>query len=145
MPGGRDSRRRGARGRLLLGALAAGALAIALAAVLASRPHSSAAERDAPFAGAGTVALRSPGLDPIAAAYRHPLRCLTFTVSAADPAYARAQLDRAGRCALYTGWVPTIFRRVDGGWRAVLEEADYSCPVASLPAVVQAQLGVCPR
>jgi hypothetical protein len=80
----------------------------------------------------------------VAAAYRYPVNCLTVTIATSDPTYARAELDRASPCWRYGAYVTVIFHRVAGRWREVLDSARYSCPVASLPAVVQAQLGVCP-
>jgi hypothetical protein len=41
--------------------------------------------------------------------------------------------------------VTAIFHRVGGSWRPLLNSSRYSCPVASLPAVVQQQLAVCPE
>jgi hypothetical protein len=80
----------------------------------------------------------------VASAYHLPLRCLTVTFSAGDVAYARVRLARASTCGRYGGPATVIFRHDRRGWRAVLDSADYLCPVRSLPAVVAAQLHVCP-
>jgi hypothetical protein len=65
------------------------------------------------------------------------------TISARDPAYARADFDRANPCGRYDGSVTAIFERTDGAWRPVLDRVGYSCPVPALPPAVQAQLAVC--
>jgi hypothetical protein len=80
----------------------------------------------------------------VAAAYRYPLRCLSVTTAPGDPAYARAELDRASPCWRYGAYVTAVFHRADGAWRLVLDAGSYRCPVASLPRVVQAQLALCP-
>jgi hypothetical protein len=107
----------------------------AVGAFLASRPG---------VRRVGASRSRLTGAAAVAAAYRYPLACLSVTISASDPAYARAELDRASPCWRYGGYVTAIFHRTDGAWRLVLDVGSYPCPVRSLPAVVQAQLGVCP-
>jgi hypothetical protein len=87
---------------------------------------------------------RNPGPAGVAAAYGYPLRCLSVTISTKDPAYARADFDRNTQCGRFHLYVTAIFRRVDGAWRRALVSVGYSCPVASLPRTVQAQLAVCP-
>ncbi len=87
----------------------------------------------------------SAGRAGVAVAYQYPFRCLSVTISAIDPSYARAELDRASPCWRYGAYSIAVFHRVHGRWRTVLDTTSYSCPVASLPAAVQAQLGVCPR
>jgi hypothetical protein len=67
------------------------------------------------------------------------------TISTTDPTYARAELDRVSPCWRYGVYVTAIFHRVGGSWRPLLNSSRYSCPVASLPAVVQQQLAVCPE
>lgn len=81
----------------------------------------------------------------VAAAYRYPLGCLSVTISARNPAYAGAHLDRASPCWRYGVYVTAILHRVHGVWRLALEAAGSSCPAVSLPAVVLAQLAVCRR
>ncbi len=83
--------------------------------------------------------------DPIAQANRYPLRCLVMTVSADDPTYIRAVLNRASTCSRYSAWVTAILHQVDGMWRPVLVETAHSCPVTLIPAAVRVQLGVCAR
>jgi hypothetical protein len=86
---------------------------------------------------------RNSGPAGVAAAYGHPLGCLSVTILATDRAYARADFNETSRCGRYT-WFPTaIFHRVAGAWRPVLDAVQYICPVNSLPPSVQAQLGVC--
>lgn len=88
-------------------------------------------------------ATRQRGPAGIAAAYGYPLRCLSVTILATDRAYARADFDHLSRCGRYT-WYPTaIFHYAAGRWRIVLDAINYVCPVASLPRLVQSELGVC--
>jgi hypothetical protein len=79
----------------------------------------------------------------VAAAYGYPSRCVSVTIDASDPAYARADLDRATQCGRYGGSVTAIFHRASGRWRMAFDAVDYSCPVAGLPRSVQAELDVC--
>jgi hypothetical protein len=129
---------RGPGPRLSVVVAAAVTVAIAAAATIilapqhGHRPHSLVA-----------VTPRSAGPDPIAPAYRYPFRCLTFTVAASDPAYARVALGRAGACRTAAHWVPAIMHRVDGRWHPVLVLGTQPCPATTLPAAVQAELGVC--
>lgn len=81
----------------------------------------------------------------VAAAFRYPLGCLSVTISASDPAYAAARLDRASPCWRYGVYLTAVFHRVDGVWGLVLEAASPRCPIVSLPAVVQSQLAICRR
>jgi len=91
---------------------------------------------------AGRV-LRDRGPDGVAAAYGHPLGCLSVTILAMDRTYARADFNHLSPCGRYT-WYPTaIFHYASGRWRTVLDAVNYVCPVASLPPSVQTQLGVC--
>jgi hypothetical protein len=87
-------------------------------------------------------AARTPGSPGVAAAYGFPLRCLTITIPPQHPAYARADFNHT-ECGRFDGYVTAIFHRVDGDWRPVLEALGYACPVAGLPAAVQADLSVC--
>jgi hypothetical protein len=122
-------------------AIAAVVLLVATAGVIvAAAPHegrTSASPESSPLA-------RSPGPAGVAAAYGYPLRCLSVTISSRDPAYARADFDRSSACGTFHLYVTAIFHRVDGAWRRAIIAVSYSCPVASLPAAVQAQLAVCP-
>ncbi len=86
---------------------------------------------------------RSRGPAGVAAAYGYPARCLSITISTHDPAYARADFDHASPCGRYDGPVTAILERVDGAWRRVFVNVNYSCPVVALPVVVQEQLDVC--
>ena len=126
--------------RYLSAGLAVAAAAVATVGTAVSEGGRSHAARSAGVPGA-----RIDGPAGVAAAYQYPLGCLSVTVDAADRAYARAWLDRASPCWRYGAYVTAIFHRVDGTWQIILNTTTYSCPVASLPAVVQAQLSVCTR
>jgi hypothetical protein len=80
----------------------------------------------------------------VAAAYGYPLRCLSVTIAPNKHPYARADFDHRSPCGRYGGYVTAIFYRIDGAWLSVLDATSYSCPVATLPAAVQTELGVCP-
>jgi len=86
----------------------------------------------------------NPGQDPIAAAFRGPLRCLSLTYAASDRQYVRAEPATGLTCPSYPAGA-MIFRWVDGNPEPILESSTYACPVRSLPVSVQAELGVCPR
>lgn len=119
------------------------ALAIAVAAVVivdARQRPSTGPRRTAPVTHAATT-----GPAGVAAAYQYPFRCASITISAIDPSYARAELDRASPCWRYGAYSIAVFHRVHGSWQTVLNSTSYSCPVARIPADVQAQLAVCPR
>jgi hypothetical protein len=90
------------------------------------------------------VAARDAGPSGVAAAYRHPLRCLSVTFASVDPAFARADFNRSSPCGRYDGPVTAIFRRTRGSWQPVLDAGSYACPIASLPGAVQRALAVCP-
>jgi hypothetical protein len=84
------------------------------------------------------------GAAGVAGAYGYALRCLSVTISRANPAYARADFDHRSECGRYTGEVTAIFHRTHGAWRTALDATAYRCPIASLPAAVQTELAVCP-
>jgi hypothetical protein len=86
---------------------------------------------------------RERGAAGVAAAYGYPVRCLSVTILAGDSAYARADFNHLRPCGRYTGYPTAIFHYQSGAWRSVLDAVAYSCPVASLPVVVQTELGVC--
>ncbi|HTX32843.1 MAG TPA: hypothetical protein VMD09_15775 [Solirubrobacteraceae bacterium] len=54
--------------------------------------------------------------------YPYPLRCLTIAVSADDPDYATAEIDRRTGCGQYRGYIYASLHRVGGGWRLLLDE-----------------------
>ena len=86
---------------------------------------------------------RERGPEGVAAAYGHPLRCLSITILATNRTYARADFNHLIGCGRYT-WYPTaIFHYASGRWRPVLDAISYACPVASMPRRVQTELGVC--
>jgi hypothetical protein len=89
------------------------------------------------------VVARENGPSGVAAAYGYPLRCLTVTILASDRAYARADFNHLSPCGGFTGYPTAIFHYVSGAWRPVLNAIGYLCPVDTLPAAVQAELGVC--
>lgn len=99
--------------------------------------------RTRPSSGVVVAGARAAGPAGVAAAYRYPLGCLGVTISARNPAYASARLDRASPCWRYGVYVTAIFHRVHGVWHLALEAASSSCPAVSLPAAVLAQLAVC--
>lgn len=118
-------------------------VAVAAAAVVAGVTASLALEGKG--VGDATAQARAPGPPAVAAAYQYPLSCLLVTLAASDRDYARARLDPASPCWRHGIYQATIFPRADGVWRLVLDAAhSYSCPVRSLPAIVQIGLGVCP-
>jgi hypothetical protein len=96
--------------------------------------------------GRGSVGARGRDAGPagVADAYGHGLRCLTVTIAPNDPAYARADFNRAVSCGRYAGYATAIFHRVRGVWRPVLDSLHYSCPAPRVPSAIQAELGVCP-
>lgn len=79
----------------------------------------------------------------VAAAYGYPPGCLSVTILETDPTYARADFNHQRLCGRYAGYPTAIFHYRSGIWRPVLVAATYLCPVDSLPATVQRQLGVC--
>ena len=115
----------------IVGALAAG--------VVGSLDHDMSAARRQPV----NVLARQPAAAGVAAAYGHPLDCLSITILPGSPAFARADFNHASPCGRYTGYPTAIFHYASGAWRAVLEAVSYQCPVASLPVAVQRALAVC--
>ena len=93
--------------------------------------------------GVGGGARTGRSYATIATAYPYPSRGLLIKISAADPSYARADVTRRSGCGRYCVYDGVILHRVSGSWRIVLKTANYSCPVASLPPRVQAELAVC--
>jgi hypothetical protein len=61
-----------------------------------------------------------PGAAGVAAAYGYPLGCLRVRISAANPAFARAEFDRRGSCGYVSGFASATFRRFNGEWHPVL-------------------------
>jgi|GEM_PF-3210935 len=78
----------------------------------------------------------------IAAAFGfpYPLRCLTIAISAREPDYARAEVDRANGCWRYRGYINASFHRVAGTWRLLLDEGQLFVPNGLLTRV-----GTAPR
>lgn len=128
--------RRASYGAILVSVLIAAAIA---GAIVASRD-----QRRTGVAQREPAAARDAGPAGVAAAYRHPLRCLSVSFATSDPDFARADFDRASPCGRYDGYATAIFQRVDGRWRSVLDSTSYACPVSTLPASVQKSLAVCP-
>lgn len=144
-PGGHALRKRLVQMRVAKSAGLVAGLAVALAAVGAIVVGALPSQRTAAPHAAPVTQPHRAGPAGVAVAYQYPFRCLSVTISAIDPSYARAELDRASPCWRYGAYSIAVFHRVHGAWRTVLDASSYSCPVASLPAAVQAQLGVCPR
>ncbi len=121
-------------------------VAVALAAAAAPSIFTDPGRRTTTARPAAVRAAQatSPVLDPIAAAFRGPLRCLRLTFAPGDAAYARVAAGHGLGCLRFPASTIAILRQVGGEWRPVLDSSSYSCPVTSLPAVVQAELGVCP-
>jgi hypothetical protein len=61
-----------------------------------------------------------PGPAGVAAAYGYPLSCLRVTISASDPAFARAEFDHHRSCGYASGFATALFHRFDGEWHPVL-------------------------
>jgi hypothetical protein len=68
----------------------------------------------------------------VAAAFGYPRRCLRIAISAADPDYATAHVDRTGTCGAYRGYLNASLHRVGGVWRLVLDEGQLFVPNALL-------------
>ena len=124
--------RHGAVGSLVLFSVV---ITLAAAAVFGSRTSG---------AHHATKAARAHGSAGVAAAYGYPLPCLSIMISRQNPAYARADFNRAVPCGRYDGSATAIFHRVGGSWRPAVDAVTYPCPVAGIPRPVQAELGVCP-
>ena len=60
--------------------------------------------------------------------YPYPVRCLKITISASDPDFARADVDRANGCGGYRGYTNASLHRVGGAWRLVLDEGQLFVP-----------------
>jgi hypothetical protein len=86
---------------------------------------------------------RAGGPAGVAAAYGYPLKCLSVAIATLDPRFARADFDKSVPCGRFTGYATAIFRRTGGMWVAVIEAINYACPVRTLPAQVEEELGVC--
>ncbi|HEX4009907.1 MAG TPA: hypothetical protein VHX62_07855 [Solirubrobacteraceae bacterium] len=133
--------RRSAVRAIGVSALVAAAVAVAVRAP-GPGAHPSHARGPSAMRRHANPAARKPGSAGVAAAYGFPLRCLTITIPPGHPAYARADFNHT-ECGRFDGYVTAIFHRVGGDWRPVLEALGYACPVAGLPAPVQADLSVC--
>jgi hypothetical protein len=136
---GQPLRERNRRGAHIAGGAVA-AVAVMVAAVIAALQLS----RSDAGGRAGIAHSRVAVAAAIAAAYRYPSRGLIITIATANPSYARADVTHRSGCGRYCGYDSAIFHRVGGSWRIVLDTTSYSCPVAALPARVQAELAVCP-
>lgn len=126
---GRPARRR------TLGALA---LALAIAVLPAVWPGDRSARQETVNALA-----RQIGPSGVAAAFGYPPACLSVTILAGTPTYARADFNHLSRCGRYAGYATAIFHYVAGEWRLVLDAIQYPCPLDWLPTTVQSGLDVC--
>jgi hypothetical protein len=79
----------------------------------------------------------------VASAYGYPGRCLRVTILASHPDYARVDINHGSECRMYTGYTTAVFRHANGIWLEVLDDAQFTCPVGTIPPAVQAALGVC--
>jgi hypothetical protein len=137
--------RRRARRPWMIGLAGAVTLAAAVAGVVSVVGDGSPVAHVAGPGHAAAAALSGPGPDdPIEAIYRAPFRCLRVVIAASDPTYARAELDRAGSCWRDAAWATTILHKAGGAWRPVMLDGSSFCSARSVPAVVRAELGVCP-
>jgi hypothetical protein len=137
VPAGRAHRFRPTRGALR-GAPRAmsvllGLVAVGLAALVAGALPTGATRAGRPSAAAARGAVTAPVARravtaAVAAAFGYPHRCLSITVSPADPDYASAHVDRRGGCADYHGYINASFDRIDGKWRLVLDEGQLFVP-----------------
>jgi hypothetical protein len=66
---------------------------------------------------------------------------LSVAISAADPDYASADVDRREGCANYHGYVNASFHRVDGVWRLILDEGQLFVPNGLLRSAGAGALG----
>lgn len=82
--------------------------------------------------GGAAGATQRAAADAVAAAFGYPHRCLNIAISAAEPDYASAHVDRSGACADYHGYVNASFHRVHGVWRLVLDEGQLFVPNSRL-------------
>jgi hypothetical protein len=115
-------------------------IAAALGAVVSDVPTAGTEGAQRPV----TPRARERGAAGVAAAYGHPLRCLSITIAPHDPAYARADFNDAAACGRFGGYATAIFRRVDGIWRPALYTLHFSCPAPDVPRAIQTELAVCP-
>jgi hypothetical protein len=120
------------------------AVLVALVAVTALEAGIPARNRH-PGAAETSPAARARGALGIAGADGYPALCLSITISAANPSYARADFNRATPCGRYTGYAIAVFHRARGVWRTVLKATEYECPVTGLPIAVQVDLDICLR
>jgi hypothetical protein len=60
--------------------------------------------------------------------YPYPLRCLSITISAGAPDFARADIDRTNGCGRYRGYVNASLHRAGGAWRLTLDEGQLFVP-----------------
>jgi hypothetical protein len=102
------------RTRCILGAL------IALAVLGAVTVTELQSRRTSP----GAQARRARARAAIAAAfgYPYPIQCLTITIPASNPGYARADVKRTHECRRYHGYLNASFQLVGGRWRLVRDE-----------------------
>jgi hypothetical protein len=86
-------------------------------------------------------ATRQAAARGVAAAFGYPERCLNIAISAADPDYASAHVDRKDGCANYRGYVNASFHRVDGVWRLMLDEGQLFVPNSLLTPAGAGSMG----
>lgn len=130
----------GRQGRSLARWLAAGACLIAVVA-LGALAIGGTSGTHRPLPAMAVAPLRSDL--GVASAYGYPGRCLRLTILASHPDYARVDINHGSECRIYTGYTTAVFRHVSGAWLEVLDKAQSTCPVGTIPRAVQAALGVC--
>lgn len=109
----------------------------ALAAIIAIALPSSPTIQPAGASRAEQDAAQGVERAAIAAAlgYPYPHRCLKITISADDPNYARANVERTSGCLRYDGYVNASLHRVRDTWRLVLDEGQLFVPNSHLRPV----------
>jgi hypothetical protein len=134
---GRPFRKRPGHVSVLYRALTAVSAALALAAlgaVITTALPTNRATRPAGTPRAPQIPYGERAAIAGALGYPYPLRCLTITISATNPDYARADVDRTNGCGRYRGYINASLRRADGTWRLVLDEGQLFVPNSLLSA-----------
>ena len=127
---GHSLRRRLARVKVRHRARVGLCVAFALAALgtLISTPWPSGSASRRGSAGLHPTGASEKTAIAAAFGYPYPLRCLTVTVSASDPDYAQASVDRTKACERYHGYINAGFHRIAGEWRLMLDEGQLYVP-----------------
>ena len=113
---------------LALAVAVPGAVVVARSLHHDSDPTTTSALAPKPIGAAPALVPIDAAPARVAAAYGYPARCLRVVVSASDPAYASAHVDRRRACRSYRGYVNASFHLVRGAWRLVLDEGQLFVP-----------------